>query len=183
MKKTFISLIGILSMFNLSSCQTESEIISTTVDEFDIEQYMGRWYEIARFDHKFERGLVGCTADYSLNDDGTVKVVNSGYRDDFDGKFKQSEGVARQRKGGAPGELEVSFFLWFYGDYNVLEIDPDYQNVLVGSSTDNYLWILSRQPAMLPAELNHLLNCAESRGYDINNLIWVEHYDTEISSD
>ncbi|MCQ2605020.1 MAG: lipocalin family protein [Bacteroidales bacterium] len=171
MKKMVMSLLCGVSIFGCSACR--STIDTTTVPELDLEQFMGKWYEIARFDHSFERGLVGCTADYSIQPDNTVKVVNSGYKNDFNGKFKQSVGKARRPNDAVPGQLEVSFFLWFYSDYNVLYLAPDYEYVLIGSSSDKYLWILSRTAQMEPEAKNKVLTVAKERGYDTDKLIWV----------
>lgn len=151
-----------------------NKIDNSTVKEIDLNRYMGRWYEIARFDHFFERGLVGCAAEYSFRDDGLIKVVNTGYKKSFDGKFKESVGKARVKDSGIPGQLEVAFFLNFYGDYYVLELAPDYSYVLVGSSSDDFLWILSRTPKMKKEDLDFLLMRAQQRGYDISKLIMVE---------
>jgi lipocalin len=139
---------------------------------FDIEKYMGRWYEVARFDHWFERGLSHVKTTYTLEDDGKVRVENSGVRPD--GKIKTVIGRAKMADDGNPMHLRVSFFLWFYSDYNILDIDPEYRYVLIGSSSDSYLWILSRTPS-LPADVKErLLNTARENGYDTSRLIWVE---------
>ncbi|MFW5757035.1 MAG: lipocalin family protein, partial [Tangfeifania sp.] len=116
----------------------------STVQELDLKRYMGKWYEIARFDHRFERNLVGVTATYSLRDDGKIKVVNAGYKNNLDGKYKETVGKAKQPNPEEPGKLKVSFFLFFYADYYILELDAEYQWALIGSSSDKYLWILSR---------------------------------------
>lgn len=176
MNKFFSYLIGGLSFLGLSSCSTTSSTLNTTtVPALDIERYMGHWYEIARFDHPFERGLEGCTADYELQDDGTVKVTNSGYKGSLEGKFKQSVGKARRPDDKVPGQLEVSFFMNFYSQYNVMELSPDYRYVLVGSKSDKYLWILCRTPEMTDQEIDFILTRARMRGYNTDNLIWVRH--------
>lgn len=156
------------------ACSSSDDIVTTTVSQLDLEKYVGQWYEIARFDHRFERGLVGCMANYSINDDGTIKVLNTGYEDSLDGKYKESEGKARRPDDSKPGQLEVSFFLWFYSEYNVMELADDYRYALVGSKTDNYLWILSRTPQLDPADKAFLLAQAKARGYDTDKLIWVQ---------
>ena len=136
---------------------------------------MGTWYEIARYDHSFERGLVGVTANYSLRDDGKIKVVNSGYKNSFDGKFSQAVGKAKiPDPENVPAKLKVSFFLFFYGDYYVMELDKDYQWAVIGSSSDKYLWILSRNPQMEKELYTELLNRLKKRGYDVSTLIKVE---------
>lgn len=148
--------------------------IKNTVQELDLDRYLGKWYEIARFDHSFERGLVGATANYSITEDGKIKVVNTGYKDSFDGKFNQAEAKAYRPDENYPGALRVSFFLFFYSDYWVLDLDEDYTFALVGSKSSKYLWILSRTPEMAPADLQRVLNKAVSLGYNTGNLIWVE---------
>ena len=148
--------------------------IENTVQELDLDRYLGKWYEIARFDHSFERGLVGATANYSLREDGKIKVLNTGYKDSFEGKFNEAEAKAYIPDENYPGALKVSFFLFFYSDYWVLDLDEDYTFALVGSKSSKYLWILSRTPEMAPADLQRVLNKAVSLGYNTGNLIWVE---------
>lgn len=143
------------------------------VKVFDLNRYLGKWYEIARFDHHFEKDLVGVTAEYSLLPDGKVRVTNSGYKHTLDGPFKSIDGKAKIPDPSNPAHLKVSFFMWFYSDYNIMELDKDYQYALVGSDTDKYLWILSRTPQLPNDPLNRLLDQATRRGYDIDKLIWV----------
>jgi len=158
----------------LTGCCNSNNINSVTVSELDLNRYIGQWYEIARFDHSFERGLVGCTANYSFKDDGTIRVINAGYKKTLDGTYKESEGKARRPNDAEPGKLEVAFFANFYSDYYVLELDSAYTYALVGSKCDRYLWILSRTPEMDSINLNFVLKRAEERGYDTKKLIWVE---------
>lgn len=156
-----------------TACSSSNDLTMTTVSQLDLKKYSGKWYEVARFNHRFERDMVGCTAQYSIKDDGTVKVVNAGYKSSFDGKYKESKGKARRPDLNTPGKLEVSFFLWFYNDYNVLELADDYRYALVGSNSKDYLWILSRTPQLAPADKDYLLRQATIRGYDVSKLIWV----------
>lgn len=145
---------------------------NSIVKEFDLERYLGEWYEIARYDHSFERGMDNTMAQYILQDDGKVVVLNTGWKD---GKFKLAEGKAKYLDPqGEPGALRVSFFLFFYSDYNVMMVDENYQISLVGSKSDNYLWILSRTPVPDPVLLQMVLDEAEARGYDTSELIWVD---------
>jgi len=168
-----IILIGIILSF-LTSCKTQENMIDkTVVKELDIEKYLGTWYEIARYDHSFERGLVGVTANYSMRDDGKIKVVNSGYKGSLEGKFSEAIGKAKIPNSENPAKLKVSFFWIFYGDYFVLELDKDYQWAVIGSSSDKYLWILSRSPQMEKDLYNKLLENLTKRGYDISKLIKV----------
>lgn len=149
-------------------------IDKTVVKHLDIEQYLGTWYEIARFDHRFERGLVGVTADYSLRPDGKIKVVNSGFKESLKGERSQAIGKAKIPDPNVPAKLKVSFFWFFYADYFVLELDEEYQWAVVGSSADNYLWILSRSPQLDEGIYSELLNKLTNRGYDVNKLIVVK---------
>ena len=158
------------------SCKIQKSMIdNTVVKELDVQRYMGTWYEIARYDHSFERGLVGVTANYSMRDDCKIKVINSGYKNSLDGKFSQAVGKVKiPDSENAPAKLKVSFFLFFYGDYFVMELDKDYQWAVIGSSSDKYLWILSRSPQMQNELYTMLLNRLKQRGYDVSNLIKVE---------
>ena len=146
----------------------------STVKELDLERYMGTWYEIARFDHSFERGLVGVTASYELRPDGKITVINAGYKNSLDGKYKEAKGKAKQPNPDEPGKLKVAFFLFFYADYFVLELDENYRWVIIGSSSDKYLWILSRTPQLEQESLDSILKKARERGYNTDKLIWVE---------
>ncbi|MGL4411657.1 MAG: lipocalin family protein [Bacteroidales bacterium] len=143
------------------------------LDSFDLERYLGKWYEIARYDHSFERGLVGVTATYLMNDDGTIRVENRGYKGTLMGKQKLAVGKAKLAESKLPGMLKVSFFLWFYSDYNILYLDPEYEYALIGSSTPKYFWILSRTPTIDPETKEDLLRKAKALGYSTDELIWV----------
>lgn len=147
----------------------------STVRDVDVRRYLGRWYEIARFNHSFERGMVGVSADYSLKNNGTIKVVNRGYKGTLDGKLKQITGKAKIPNPKDSSKLRVSFFLFFYSDYYILELDKEnYAYALVGSSSSTYLWILSRTPQLSKVIIDELLRKAEKRGFDVSKLIWVE---------
>jgi len=157
-------------------CKTQKTMIdNTVVKELDIQKYLGTWYEIARYDHRFERGLIGVTANYSMRHDGKIKVLNSGYKNSFDGKFSQAVGKAKIPDPiNNPAKLKVSFFLFFYGDYFVMELDKDYQWAVIGSSSEKYLWILSRKPQMEKDLYKTLIDKLQKRGYDVSQLIKVE---------
>lgn len=174
MRTTFLLFISAVVMFLNAGCQTENQpkMNTETVKELDLNRYLGTWYEIARFNHRFEEGLVGVTATYSLRDDGKIKVVNQGYKNVLSGKHSIAEGKAKLT--GDPGKLKVSFFWIFYADYFVLELDKDYQWALIGSSSAKYLWILSRTPQIDEPTKKLILEKATVRGYDISKLIWVE---------
>lgn len=149
-------------------------IDKTVVKHLELEKYLGTWYEIARYDHRFERGLVGVTADYSLRPDGKIKVVNSGFKESLKGERSQAIGKAKIPDPAVPAKLKVSFFWFFYADYFVLELDEGYQWAVVGSSADDYLWILSRTPQLDEGIYSELLNKLTNRGYDVNKLIVVK---------
>ena len=160
----------IAGVLPLSACTKDFD--KSTVDEFDLSRYLGEWYEVARYDHSFERGLDNTMAEYILQDDGKVVVLNTGWKN---GKFKLAEGKAKYPDPeGEPGALRVSFFLFFYSDYNVMMVDENYQISLVGSKAEKYLWILSRTPEPDPALLDMVLEEAQKRGYDTSKLIWVD---------
>lgn len=153
----------------------ETMIDKSVVKELDLEKYLGTWYELARYDHKFERGLQGVTANYSIREDGKIKVLNSGYKKSLEGKFSKATGKAFVPNPELePSKLKVSFFWNFYGDYFVMELDDDYQWAIIGSSSDNFLWILSRTPQLDPVLYSKLIEKIKARGYDVSDLIKVE---------
>lgn len=131
---------------------------------------MGRWYEIARYEHRFEKGMTHVSATYTLSGNGKIEVLNEGLKE---GKHKQIKGRAKQPNPQDPGKLKVSFFLWFYSDYYVLYIDPEYRYLLVGSSSDKYLWIMSREKSLAKETLDQLLDKLRVRGYDTDKLLFV----------
>lgn len=142
------------------------------VASLDLSRYLGTWYEIARFNHSFERGMTDVTAEYLLRDDGKVDVINSGWKD---GQMKTAHGKAKQPKPTTePALLKVSFFLFFYSDYRVLMLADDYSLAIVGSSSDKYLWILSRTPSITRETAEKVTAEAARRGYDTSKLIWVD---------
>ena len=150
-------------------------IDNSTVNKLELEKYLGKWYEIARYDHRFERGLVGVTAEYSIRPDGKIKVLNSGYKESLNGPFSQAIGKAKiPNPEKEPGKFKVSFFWIFYADYFVLELDDNYQWAVIGSSSDKYLWILSRTPQMEEQLYQGILDKIKGRGYDISTLIKVD---------
>lgn len=169
--KTFF----LTSLFvGLGAVASAQQIDYTTITAFDLNRYLGKWYEIARYDHAFERGLVRTTAEYTLRDDGKIKVLNSGYLNGLNGSYQESVGKAKPNKNGEPGQLRVSFFGPFYGDYYILDLAPDYSYSVVGSSSPKYLWILSRTPQLSAEVQSKILRNLQKRGYDTTKLIWVK---------
>lgn len=150
----------------------------STVRTLDLNRYMGLWYEIARYENRFEHGLVDVTATYTLRPDGSIRVENRGCKRNSPYDIcKTANGHAKIPDPAQPGKLKVSFFLNFYSDYYVLELDDEnYNYALVGSSTDKYLWILSRTP-QLPEDIKKkLVTAAGRRGYDTSRLQWIEQF-------
>jgi len=141
-----------------------------TVSDVELEKFLGVWFEIARFPHSFERDLVGVTATYSLKKNGNIRVLNQGYKNTLDGKVKSAKAFAKTPKPNEPGRLKVYFFWPFGADYLILDLDKDYQWALVGSSSPNYLWILSRSPQMDDGLYKSIVAKAKSLGYDISKL-------------
>ncbi|WP_270088948.1 lipocalin family protein [Sphingobacterium sp. SYP-B4668] len=162
----------ILSVSIFGSCQTIPDK-AQAVTNFDKARYLGKWYEIARFDFKFEKDLKNTTAEYSLNEDGSIHVVNSGY-DTIQLKQKQAIGKAKFVGEPTTAKLKVSFFGPFYSGYNVIAIDSAYQHALVAGKNLDYLWILSRERTLPEEVKQHYLEIAKEVGYDTNRLIWVE---------
>lgn len=158
---------ALVAMF-ISSCNS-TEIDNSTVKSVDLNRYLGSWYEIAKYDHVFERGLDYAMANYTLREDGKIDVLNTGIKD---GRAKDAKGIAKTTN--IPGLLKVSFFGPFYSDYRIMMLDTNYQYVLVGGSNDKYLWILSRTPQLDDATRSLILAEANRRGYDTGKLIWVK---------
>jgi apolipoprotein D and lipocalin family protein len=167
MRKLILSI-----LFLLVGCtQIPDEV--TPVEKFDLQRYLGTWYEIARLDHSFERGLNRVTAQYSLNDNGSVKVINRGYSEQSK-QWQEATGVAHFADSPNIGLLEVSFFRPFYGSYAVFELDHDnYQYALVSGPNHSYLWILSRTPTLSATVKQQLLQKARDAGFDTQDLIFV----------
>lgn len=145
----------------------------TPVSSFEADRYLGRWYEVARLDHSFERGLTHVTAEYSLRKDGGLRVLNRGYAPGK-GAWKQAEGRAYFVQGRNRGHLKVSFFGPFYGAYVVFELDPAYQVALVAGPNRSYLWLLSRTPTIPPEREREALAKAKALGFATENLIRVD---------
>lgn len=151
---------------------------ATPISDFEAEKYLGKWYEIARLDHRFERNLQNVTAEYRLNDDGTILVVNRGF-DTEKNEWESAEGKAKFRGEQNVAALKVSFFGPFYSGYNVIDIDEDYQYALVAGESLKYLWILSRTKTIPDDIRQDFLQKATNIGYDTSQLIWVEQDDEQ----
>jgi apolipoprotein D and lipocalin family protein len=146
---------------------------ATAVQNFDLNRYLGRWYEIARLDYYWEKNLDNVTATYSLKPNGDIKVDNRG-RDTRQGKWKESIGKAKPVDDPKEAKLKVSFFGPFYAGYNVIAIDKDYKYALVVGENRDYMWILSRTQTIPDAVRQEYLNKARAIGYDVSKLVWVK---------
>ena len=145
----------------------------TAINGFDINRYTGTWYEIARLDHRFERGLNNISATYTLKGDGSVKVLNKGWNQ-ADGEWEQAEGKAYFVEQPDQGRLKVSFFGPFYGGYNIIDLDKkDYSYSMVTGPDKSYLWILSRSRQLPKATLEALIEKAKQLGFATDKLIFV----------
>lgn len=175
MKNTFkISLITTALMV-LAACSGKNypENIKP-VENFELNRYLGTWYEMARLDHSFERGLEQVTAHYSMRDDGGIEVTNKGY--DVEGlEWSESIGKAYFVGDENTGHLKVSFFGPFYGTYVIFQIDPDYQLAYVAGDDYNYLWLLSRTAEITDQQRHDFIQLVASKGYALDDLIWVNH--------
>lgn len=168
MKTVMSILLGSILCLAPCSCNGQ-KIDNSTVKELELEKYLGAWYEIARFNHVFERGLTHAKAYYTPKENGTISVTNGGIKN---GKHKIAEGKAKLTD--TVGRLRVSFFGPFYSDYRVMMLSEDYSYALVGSKSPKYLWLLSRTPKLPDDVLKQILSEATVRGYDTSKLIWVE---------
>jgi apolipoprotein D and lipocalin family protein len=168
------SVIFILMVFLPFSTAISMPDGATTVTGFSLERYLGTWYEIARLDHRFERGLTQVTVNYSMREDGGVKVLNRGYKEKK-GKWSDAEGKAYFVEEPDIGRLKVSFFGPFYGAYNIIALEPEnYSYALVIGKNTKYMWILAREPDLEPAVLAGLLNKAQELGFDTDELIYPQ---------
>lgn len=142
-----------------------------TVPVLDASKYLGKWYEISRFQHVFEKGLVGVTAEYSLRPDGKIDVMNRGFKKTLDGKPSSVNAVAWIPDPTRPGALKVKFFGLFAADYLVFGLDAaNYDWAVVGNDSRTYLWFLARTPSISPELYAKMRGIAESQGYDLSGL-------------
>lgn len=141
---------------------------------FDIGKFLGKWYEIARMDSMFEKHIDYATAEYSLNYDGSIKVINRGYNYKKQ-QEQRAEGKAVFVGNENEGKLKVSFFGPFYSGYNIIAVDPKYKYALVCGRNRNFLWILSKEKRMPESIINEYLDLAESLGFDTLNLVWTNY--------
>ncbi len=161
------------TLLSLSACSTAPPEGVTVVTPFDLTRYEGKWYEIARLEHSFERGLSDVSASYKQQNDGSVQVINRGF-DGARGDWKQAIGRALFTGDPQRASLKVSFFGPFYGGYHVVALDPQYRWSMVIGPDRDYLWILARDKQLSPEVRAQLLNQARELGIAVERLIWVE---------
>lgn len=158
----------------MSSCLGMPKLVKPVAD-FELNNYLGKWYEVARLDHSFERGLSQVSAEYSLKDDGGVLVINRGYSES-DNEWQQAEGKAYFINENTEGYLKVSFFGPFYGSYVIFALDHDnYQYAFVSGPSNDYLWLLSRTPIVTAEVLKKFIDMSKQRGFNFEELIYVKH--------
>ena len=168
--KTGLAVIALL--FVMTGCTGVPKGIEP-VTGFDQQRYLGTWYEIARLDHSFEEGLSQVTAEYSLNNDGSIKVINRGYNAEA-GEWKEAEGRAVFVGDSDVGHLKVSFFGPFYASYVVFELDDQYTTAYITGYDRDYLWLMSRTPEVSDEVLEAFKARAEAEGFELGELIVVE---------
>ena len=161
------------SLLVMNSCNSLPKGLKT-IQDFDKNKYLGSWYEIARLDFVFEKNLNNTTAEYSLNEDGSIKVVNRGYNF-IKNKYVASTGKVKFAGDSNEGKLKVSFFGPFYSGYNIIALDSDYKYALVAGESLKYLWLLSREKTMPNNIKEAYSKTAKDLGYNTSELIWVKH--------
>jgi apolipoprotein D and lipocalin family protein len=159
-------------LVTLRSCASIPEG-AVAIKPFDKEKYLGKWYEIARMDFRFERNLNNVTANYSIKENGSIKVDNRGF-DYLTKEWKQAIGKAKLAGDPDEAKLKVSFFGPFYSGYNVIALDDQYKYALVAGQNLKYLWLLSRETTMPESTKQSYLNIAKGLGYDVSTLVWTE---------
>lgn len=169
-RNTFAGIVGVLTFHACSTIPNGA----VAVKSFEKEKYLGKWYEIARMDFRFERNLNNTTANYSVNSDGSIKVVNRGYNY-VKKEWKEAVGKAKFVGDEKTAMLKVSFFGPFYGAYNVIALDSEYKYALIAGKNLDYLWILSRETILPDSVKNNYLEIAKGLGYDTSKLLWIEH--------
>lgn len=164
-------------MLLFNACETIPKN-AKPVENFDVNQYLGVWYEIARLDFRYERNLDNTSAQYQLDTKGNVIVLNSGYNY-VKNEWTKADGLAKFREDTSVGALKVSFFGPFYSGYNVIALDENYRYALIAGKNLDYLWILAREKSIPDEVKSNYLKIAEEIGYDTSALIWVNHDKTD----
>ena len=167
MNATLTLLLGLLLLLLVGCRSIDTTADLAPVKDFSLEKYLGTWHEIIRLPHRFEKDLSNVKAEYTLREDGKIKVVNTGEKN---GDPKSIVGIAKFKGAEDIGFLRVSFFRPFYGDYKIIDLEPDYSLAIVTSSSRKYLWVLARQPAISDAQLAECLEKIRRWGFDVSKL-------------
>lgn len=173
MKKAYNIINIIFALLIVSGCTGIPKGVKP-IDNFNVEKYQGKWFEIARLDHSFERGLEQITAQYTLTPDGSVEVINQGFST-TDNEWNKAVGKAKFVDKTDQGHLKVSFFGPFYGSYVIFYLDEDYQHAFVSGPDTSYLWFLSRSPTPPKPVIEKFQKMASDLGFNAQALIFVEH--------
>jgi apolipoprotein D and lipocalin family protein len=169
MKKEIIATSAILGIASIAALALSAQDKPLqTVQNVELDRYLGKWYEIAAFPQSFERGCSHTFAEYSKNDDGSIAVKNTCIKD---GKIKVANGKATVTDTKTNAKLSVQFFWPFAGKYWIIGLGHDYSYALVGHPNRKYLWILGRKPVMDAQMFNHLVTLAANKGFDVRNLV------------
>lgn len=166
--------LGILGLMFLNSCSTKIPAGATAVQNFNSEKYLGKWYEIARFDYRFEKNLENVTAEYSKKSNGKIEVKNRGFNY-VKNEWKEAIGEAKFVNQPTEARLKVSFFKPIWSGYNVIDLDENYKYALIAGDNLNYLWILSREKTIPESYRQRFVAKAKALGYNTDELIWVKH--------
>ncbi|BBM66614.1 hypothetical protein VA249_32600 [Vibrio alfacsensis] len=167
-----LKLLFLVSLTTLFGCTSKPDGVEP-VNNFDLKPYLGKWYEVARLDHSFERGLSNVTAEYELRKDGGVTVINRGYSDE-EQAWNQADGKAYFVGDENTGHLKVSFFGPFYSSYIVFELGQNYDYAFVSGFNHDYLWLLSRTPTIDADTIERFKQVAKSKGFKLDELILVD---------
>jgi len=184
MKKNIfkVTLLLLLSTIFITSCASNEFANDPleTVETLDLERYLGRWYEIARYQSGFEKNIYGATAEYTLRDDGRIQVINSGFKKSLDGPYTKVKAVAWRADDNVAGALKVKFFSLFTSDYLVFGLDDEnYEWALVGNNSRKFIWFLSRTPEISSERLEMMKKIAVEQGYDLSSLFYVPQKERE----
>lgn|SRR5690606_3031411 len=173
LRKMFLGAAGVLAGYAIyRACDPKIPANVTPVENFDAEKYLGTWYEVGRVDNRFERGLIKTKAEYTLNEDGSINVLNSGFNPSK-GRYTHASGTALFVRGRGTGALKVSFFGPFFGGYNIVALDDDYRWSIVIGSSPNYFWVLSRDPLLSPDLRDRAITVAMQHGIPPARINWV----------
>lgn len=170
-KKLILPLLLFINLNIFAAAKTEH---IAAVKDFELERYLGTWYEIARLPHRFEKNLQQVTATYTLLDNGKIEVLNKGFNTKKQ-KWSESKGKAWMPDGSKPSELKVSFFWPFSAAYRIIYLEKDYSLAIVTSTTFNYFWMLSRTPTIDEIYYNELIEKTKAWGFDTEKIIKVIH--------